>query len=61
MGDKIEAKKHAIKAEMPILESVNDAASAKDVDTLMIKEMSVVVERACVLSMMNLNSMNRLN
>ena len=28
MGDKIEAKKHAIKAEMPILESVNDAASA---------------------------------
>ncbi len=38
MGDKIEAKKHAIKAEMPILESVNDAASAKDIGyPLMIK------------------------
>ncbi len=38
MGDKIEAKKHAIKAKMPILESVNDAASAKDIGyPLMIK------------------------
>ena len=38
MGDKIEAKNHAIKAKMPILESVNDAASAKDIGyPLMIK------------------------
>ena len=38
MGDKIEAKKHAIKANLPILESVNDASSVKDIGyPLMIK------------------------
>lgn len=38
MGDKIEAKKHAVKSKIPILESVNDAKSAKDIGyPLMIK------------------------
>ena len=38
MGDKIEAKKHAIKANLPILESVNDASSVKNIGyPLMIK------------------------
>ena len=31
MGDKIEAKKHAVMSKIPILESVNDAKSAKDI------------------------------
>lgn len=38
MGDKIEAKKHAVKSKIPILESVTDAKSAKDIGyPLMIK------------------------
>ena len=38
MGDKIEAKKHAVKSKIPTLESVNDAKSAKDIGyPLMIK------------------------
>ena len=38
MGDKIEAKKYAVKSKIPILESVNDAKSAKDIGyPLMIK------------------------
>ena len=31
MGDKIEAKKHAVKSKIPFLESLNDAKSAKDI------------------------------
>ncbi|HJM70809.1 MAG TPA: biotin carboxylase N-terminal domain-containing protein, partial [Gammaproteobacteria bacterium] len=41
MGDKIEAKKHAVNSKIPILESVTDAKSAKDIGyPLMIKAAS---------------------